>query len=341
MRSRFWLLLFVLMVLAHGARSAPVAAQADPSSQAQQYRSVIEEALQEFERGNWDEAAALFARAHAISPSARTLRGMGLAAFEARHYADAIEHISAALQDERRKLPPEQRSELQKTLARAQGFVGRLSLQVTPEQAEVQINGRSARPDRDGVVLVDPGVIEVSAAADAYVSASRRVEVGAGERLAFTLALQPTAADVSQPAALAPSAPAELSIAPALAVTRPQPSDAGPSPVVPVLKWTFGAAAAASLVAGGVFLIVQKSEASRFKRDCSSGNGGASCDQLFDEVRSGGTWYTASIVGFSLGAALAATSLVFFALDASAEHPATAADGCGPGATGLGVACRF
>ena len=33
------------------------------------YRSVVEEALAEFNRGNWEEAAALFERAHRINPA--------------------------------------------------------------------------------------------------------------------------------------------------------------------------------------------------------------------------------------------------------------------------------
>lgn len=326
------------MSLALGVRSTGVAAQADndAASQSPQYRAVIEEALQEFERGNWEEAEALFTRAHALSPSARTLRGMGLAAYEARHYADAIEHITAALRDERRKLPSEQRSDLQKTLQHAQSFVAGLSLRITPGAAQVQINGRSARPGADGVVLVDPGVIEVTATADGYEPELRRIELAAGERRTFVLELKP------KTSAAEPLPPPPPPMAAATPASEPQPRarDDGSSHALPVLKWTFGAAAVAGVLAGGVFLIVQKSEASRYKRDCSSPTADPSCDQLYDEVRSGGTWYTASIIGFGVGAAFAATSAVFFALDASGEREQAAA-GCRPGAAGLGIACKF
>ena len=320
-------MLVVLMSLAISVRSTGVAAEGD--SDASQYRAVIEEALQEFERGNWEEAEALFTRAHELSPSARTLRGMGLAAYEARHYADAIEHITAALRDERRKLPPEQRSDLQKTLQHAQSFVAGLTLRITPAQAQLQINGRSARAGSDGVVLIDPGVIEVSATADGYDSALRRIELGAGERRTLVLDLTPRAVEV------VPAPPPPMA-----AVPPPRASDDGASHALPVLKWTFGAAAVAGVIAGGVFLVVQKSEASRYKRDCSSPTADPACDRLYDEVRSGGTWYTASIIGFGVGAALAATSAVFFALDASSEREQAAA-GCRPGVSALGVACKF
>ena len=43
-----------------------------------QYKQLIQQALGEFRRQNWPEARVLFRRAHALSPNARTLRGMGV-----------------------------------------------------------------------------------------------------------------------------------------------------------------------------------------------------------------------------------------------------------------------
>src|SRR5262245_32778468 len=99
------------------------AAQARGSSEDAEYRSVVEEALAEFNRGNWEEAAALFERAHRLNPSARTLRGMGLTAYEARRYVDATRHLSEALTETRRPLTPAQREEVTQTLDRARRFI--------------------------------------------------------------------------------------------------------------------------------------------------------------------------------------------------------------------------
>src|SRR5262245_2196729 len=93
------------------------------SSEDAEYRQVVEEALAEFNRGNWEEAAALFERAHRLNPSARTLRGMGLTAYEARRYVDATRHLSEALTETRRPLTPAQREEVTQTLDRARRFI--------------------------------------------------------------------------------------------------------------------------------------------------------------------------------------------------------------------------
>jgi tetratricopeptide (TPR) repeat protein len=86
--------------------SAPAAAGVSASAQAPagasapadaDYDAEIAAALQEYQRGNWTEAIALFKRAHRLQPSARTHRRLGLTHFEARRYALALEHLEAAL----------------------------------------------------------------------------------------------------------------------------------------------------------------------------------------------------------------------------------------------------
>jgi tetratricopeptide (TPR) repeat protein len=69
--------------------------------------------------GNWEEALALFRQAHALRPSARTLRGMGVASFEARHYADAIRYLTAAATETARPLTPEQLLAVEQLIPRA------------------------------------------------------------------------------------------------------------------------------------------------------------------------------------------------------------------------------
>src|SRR5690349_17885891 len=95
--------------------SAPAQpAPAQPASPGDRdYDATIESALNEYRLGNWDEATALFVRAHALRPSARTLRGMGLSEFENRKYVLALVHCSAALSDARNPLNTEQRGELE------------------------------------------------------------------------------------------------------------------------------------------------------------------------------------------------------------------------------------
>src|SRR5262245_5250782 len=63
------------------------------------YRTTIEGAVEAYSQQRYDEALGLFLKAHALSPSARTLRGIGLASFETRRYVDSIRYLTGALQD--------------------------------------------------------------------------------------------------------------------------------------------------------------------------------------------------------------------------------------------------
>ena len=84
-----------------------------------------EDALGEYDAGRYEEAAALFERAHAKSPSARTHRGLGLSYFGARKYVLAVEHLTAARTDTRRPLTKAQLSEVENFLKQADRFVAR------------------------------------------------------------------------------------------------------------------------------------------------------------------------------------------------------------------------
>ena len=99
--------------------ASPPGVQAQ-ASHAAEYRRAIEDAVTQFEHAHWAEALAGFERAHALVPSARTLRGIGMAAFELRQYASAVEHLQHAMTDRRRPLPPAQREQVEDLLARAQ-----------------------------------------------------------------------------------------------------------------------------------------------------------------------------------------------------------------------------
>ena len=46
------------------------------------YSKALASAMAEYELGNWTEARALFEQAHELNPNARTLRAIGLCAFE-------------------------------------------------------------------------------------------------------------------------------------------------------------------------------------------------------------------------------------------------------------------
>jgi hypothetical protein len=161
-------------------------------SRADAYDELVREALLEVDAEHWLEAHTLFARAHEIAPNARTLRGLGVTAFELRHYADAVRDLSAALVEARNPLPDDLRAEVQGALDRARRFVGTLHLEVEPREATVHIDGNDVR-ERE--VVLDAGEYVVSVAADSYRRESLTVRISGGD--ARTISVQLIRVDVS------------------------------------------------------------------------------------------------------------------------------------------------
>lgn len=166
--------------------AAVVRAQTDSSNVA--YRDSIERAIDEFNRGNWEEAYALFKRAHELQPSARTLRGLGVAAYEMRMYVEAIRHLEAALSDTRMPLPTESRSHAYSLLGHAREFVSILKLHLSPAQAEIHLDGRKVTLD-DGQLAVNPGPHTLNVRAQGYREQWLAIHPTAGAREELTVEL--------------------------------------------------------------------------------------------------------------------------------------------------------
>jgi hypothetical protein len=319
-----------------GVARASAEDSADAKVEAE-YQQLINDALNEYDRGSWEESAALFRRAHELRPSARTLRGLGLTAYEARRYPDSIRYLNDALTDTRHPLTPKQRDDIEATLERARLFVGYLELQVEPAGATVIINGQDARPDASGTVITDVGWLDVEGRADGYETLTKRIRMNAGDHQTLELKLTPP-----------PPPPAAVVAAPAPAVMAPRPEAAPPaaasqpaadsSSPYATWKWVTAGAAVAALSTGAALLIIQKTKAPAYNRDCvSSSNPPDDCGDR--KALLGGTLWTGSIIGLSVGAGLGALSALLFGLDANYGTERSTAWACS-GAGTIGVGCR-
>lgn len=132
----------------------PAGAEAEAPAE---YDRLIGEAVREAQEARWEEARALFRRAHDVYPNARTLRGIGMAAYQVQDYPDAVRSFRAALEDPRRPLTDAMRGEAQRQLDHALSFVGRYTLSEAPEGARVVVNGIDAIQEEDGSVLLPVG----------------------------------------------------------------------------------------------------------------------------------------------------------------------------------------
>ena len=304
-----------------------------------EYQQLINDALNEYDRGSWEESAALFRRAHELRPSARTLRGLGLTAYEARRYPDSIRYLTDALSDTRHALTPKQKEDIEATLARARLFVGYLELTVEPAGTTVMINGQDARPDASGTVITDVGWLDIEARADGYETLTKRIRVNAGDHETLDLKLTrtpPIAAVVAAPTPAPAEVEPRVEPAPLQATTTHPAADSG-SPYT-TWKWVTAGAAALALGGGAALLIMQKAKAPAYNRDCvTSTMPAADCDDR--KALLGGTLWTGSIIGLSVGAGIGALSAVLFGLDANYGTERSPAFAC-TGAGTLGVGCR-
>jgi hypothetical protein len=208
-------------------------ARAEPSADAERADSdtagLIRDAVAEYDAGRFEEARALFRSAHARSPTARTLRGIGMSSFELRDYVDATRALEQALHETRRPLTEQQRRQVETLLARAETFIGRFTPRVEPATATLMVDGEPAHIEADGSVLLPFGRHRITARCPSCTPVEKLVdlEVTGGERGPLDLALAPAeperngpgettervsvpgaAADRSSPALLDKAAPA-------------------------------------------------------------------------------------------------------------------------------------
>lgn len=150
------------------------------------YEVVIRDAVNEYNLGNYAEASVLFERAHQMRPSARTLRGKGMCAFELKHYVAAVEAFSAALENQTRPLSDEHRAEVARLLERARAFAASYELTTPAGVTQIEVDGE-ARALPPGPLLLDPGrhALAVTTPSGERIEHELEAEVGAHGHVAF------------------------------------------------------------------------------------------------------------------------------------------------------------
>jgi hypothetical protein len=179
------------------ARDAGTNAQ---SARDQDYNALVKRAIAEYELGHWPEAKAFFLRAHQLTPNARTLRGLGLAAYELRSYVEALTYLRQALVSRERSLTAEMRAEVTSTIAEVRTFIAYHELTLEPHDVSVRVDGQPAVFDSDGKLLLDPGPHEIQLQSDGFEPLAHNLTVKGGEHGELRLTLRP------QPAQLGPRA---------------------------------------------------------------------------------------------------------------------------------------
>jgi hypothetical protein len=172
-------------------------------------------------------------RAHELQPSARTLRGLGVAAFALREYEDATLKLEEALASTVKALDGQLRQETQDLLERAYGFVGRYELGLSPLHALILVDGAETDLHHGDRMLLSIGRHALEARAPGYESDRRTVDVAGGENtgLSFSATLLPPTPSVA-PGPVVVATPLEAARAATLA---PAPIMASPRSDTPPL----------------------------------------------------------------------------------------------------------
>jgi len=310
-------LLVVLLSLVLGV---PALGAAQASPQEGQYNTLIQQALAEFNAQRWQEARSLFQRAHAIDPGAKTLRAIGNASFELGDYADAVRNLSASLVETRRPLSAEQQASAREVLARAETFVARVNLTLSPVDAHVLVD---ATPPyiRDGIIIVNPGRHELAFQADGFVEQRRMVDLRA-------------------------DAPVDLSITlvseSAVALAGPAAPEARPRTWKSWVGFSLVGVAGASAITSIATGIAGNS----IHNDLESSCAGGVCDPSeADRIDRGRALVNASTATTVVAVATGAGGLVLLLLERHArnadDEPARIEVTPGPGTAGLGMTVSF
>jgi tetratricopeptide (TPR) repeat protein len=216
--------------------ATPVRSQVPPVAG---YRDLVAEATREFSAGNFEEARTLFEQAHAAKPSARTLRGLGLTAYELRRYVQAVSELQAALADTRNPLTGEQQREVQAVITMARRYVARLTVELVPAEASLLLNGTAVK-ERD--LALGVGDYTLTARAAGYRDASQTIALQGGQTHRLRIELVPVDLRVKAGARASD------------AHTAGQARDSGDGGLLS--RWWFWAAAGAVVVGGVVAGVV-------------------------------------------------------------------------------------
>lgn len=269
------------------------------------YDKLVEEAVAEYERGNFVEARTLFSMAHDKQPSAKTSRGLGVVEYELRDYVRAIQHFEAALADTRSALSPKQRAEVEDSLARARRFIGHFTITTDPEGAALTIDGQPIELGAAGELALNPGTYQLVVRAPEHEEQQRTLVVRGGEFGSLALRLEPVAA-ASGMAAGSAAPPRE---------PAPQPiasSSSGP-PTAAIVSLAVGGAGLITFAIAGSLGLAKDAELD----DCAP-----TCDQA--EVDTEKMYLVVADIGLGVGIAGAVLGTVLWLTSGDSQASETA-----------------
>lgn len=174
-----WIALIQLLCLPTVARAEPYQAG---GIFPQGYEKLIDEAIHAYRRRNFLEARAQFARANAMFPNARALRGMAMVEYELHNFVDCVLLLRRALESGERPLRGQLRQDTFELLARASAFVAELSIRANAPLTAVLVDGQQVELADGRTLVLRPGEHALEFLADARPAQQERLQLRSGER---------------------------------------------------------------------------------------------------------------------------------------------------------------
>ncbi len=298
------------------------------------YRELVRQAVEEYRAGRFEEASAFFKQAHAIRPSARTHRGLGLTYFEARRYALAIPHLRGALTDIRRPLTPAQREVVERALEQAEAVVARFEVTLDPPGATLQLDG-SKTTLVEGELLLDPGKHELVCTAAGYQSARRILDAqsGASSSLVIELKREQEVTQTEGPEENLAAQPATGGTSSEAASAADDEGGTGIGPFVVM------GAGGVLLIGAGVTGLLASGVHSDLEKDCPDG---ACTDPNWQDDRdTGKALVVATNILLAGGLVTVAAGITYWLLTSESKQETQVAAGCTFDGCGAAIAQRF
>jgi hypothetical protein len=306
------------------APPTPPAIEAMPPSTEDQVRRILADAVAEYDAGRYPEAQALFRQAHELAPTARTLRGIGMASFEMRQYVAALRALREALVAAERPLTDAQRAQVEALIIRATAFVARVRVELDPQGTTLRVDGVPVEIEEDGTFLLDAGRHVFGAEHAGHRPGTLEVQLEGGRERSIAIHLTPAAEEDDMP---------DLAVSPSIVLLE----GADPAPMIAGVAAAIGAGllVGASVTTGALAL----QDRATLARECPS----LTCDGSFIPTRDRARdlalatdvlWISAIAVG------AAGTALIVYAA-LQPPRGATAAAACTPDGCAASIGGAF
>jgi hypothetical protein len=198
-----WAVVIAMALLVGLARVPPAAAETR--------EEIIREAAKHFERGvalygeaDYRGALVEFKRAAQLAPNPTVLYNIGQTQYQLREYAEALATFQRYLAEAAPSAA--NRAEVEGTIEVLKSRVGRLTIVTDPPGADIFIDDAPVgRTPFDGSLAVSVGRLKVMAVLAGRPSATRYVDVAAGDEASVVLQLAPPTAAASPVSQVLPS----------------------------------------------------------------------------------------------------------------------------------------